>query len=219
MHWHAQTCRETLRTLQNQSQLNFERRIWSAWLMDKLHWSRSNWVASVEATMCAWVCGVWGVSGRCGRSVVDVCGCHLVKCSKHRTLRRFVCRNRTRSTQSPDRPGSSATHRADSQSWLIDTQFVCMCATTHTKIPCEGHTLDTLDCPGCHTPETQLSCTLGVGVCAHRICQIIHVFIMMYTLFMHSITFIRCTHCSKARYSRSVIYLGNYSKNCMIILF
>lgn len=110
-HWHALTC-----TNMQKSVTNFTKsksiKFWEANLKRLIdgqialgvqaNWSRSNWVASEEATMCVCVKSVWGVCGRCA---VDVCGCHLVKCSKHRTLRRFVCRNRTRSTQSPDRPG------------------------------------------------------------------------------------------------------------------
>lgn len=144
MYWHAQTCTKPFRTLQNQSQLNFERRIWSAWLMDKLHCpSQLNPQLGSKEGVC--VC----VGSVCGGCAVVVCGCHLVKCSKHRTLRRFVWRNRTRSTQSPEkrpdqtRPGQARpvpSCPAPIQSWLIDTLCVrvCVCATTQTTISRDG---------------------------------------------------------------------------------
>lgn len=189
MHWHAQTCRKVLRTLQNQSQLNFERRIWSAWLMDKLHWACKRTGAGhtgwhLRKLQCVCVKSVWGVCGECVVGVRSMCVV-AISLSAANTAHYVVsfavtehaAHNRLTGLASPRPIAPFLSH-----DWLTPSVFVCV--QPHIRRSC----VNTLDCPDCHTPAEQLSRTFSG--CAHRTCQIMHVFIVMCTLFMHSIIII-----------------------------
>lgn len=176
MHWHAQTCRKVLRTLQNQSQLNFERRIWSAWLMDKLHWAckrtgagHTGWHLRKLQCVCV---SVWRVCGECVVGVRSMCVV-AISLSAANTAHYVVsfavtehaAHNRLTGLASPRPIAPFLSH-----DWLTPSVFVCV--QPHIRRSC----VNTLDCPGCRQSITHLqnSChALSVGVLTEyvRLCM------------------------------------------------